>query len=59
MKFITIKYKGETYKVNLEQVRYIEIYDNRVEFNFEDRFVAAIKDETLNFKEIKEIAENL
>lgn len=59
MKFVTIKFKRETYKVNLEQVHHIEIYDHRVEFRFGDHWIAAIKDETLNFDEVKEVAENL
>ena len=43
MKFITIKYEEDSYKVNLERVNHIEITDNEVKFVFDENWVAASK----------------
>lgn len=60
MKFVTIKFNsGEVLKINLEQVQYIEIGEVRVDFIYQDCFRRVAKDMVLNFKEVKEIAENL
>ena len=60
MKFVTIRYNsGEVYKINLEQVHHIEIYNKKIQFNFGEHWVTANKDGTLNFNEVKEVAENL
>ncbi len=60
MKFLTIKFNsGEVFKINLEQVQYIEIYEDKVDFIYQDCFRRAAKDMVLNFNEVKEIAENI
>lgn len=65
MKFVTIRYNSGRYssvkilKINLEQVQYINICEDKIEFIYQDCFREILKDEVLNFNEVKEIVENL
>lgn len=58
--FVTVKFNsGESLKINLDKVEYIDIYNNKIDFMFQECYRGIEKNEALNFDEVKEIAENL
>lgn len=59
MKFIMLKAKDCTYKVNIEKVEIIKIYEDEIKIIFNDNRINVTKEGCYNFKEVKEIAENL
>lgn len=66
MKYLTLKYTDEQYKINLDKITIIQIKEGYICITFDSRSIAGIhkiteifENECLNFFEVKKILENL
>lgn len=59
MKCITLKYKDETYKINIEKISMIQIRRSYIYVTFANDGCEIHEEECLNYEEVKMILENL
>lgn len=60
MKYLTLKYTDEKYKINLDKITMIQIREGYICITFDTHNISEIyENECSNFFEIKKILENL